>query len=326
MPPLVMALMSILIGVTGCVGYVYFSNLVLDRVIFPASGQTCARNIGRANLVRPWLFLFPALAGSMLYLVFPFAGAFWRSLFDREGDAFIGFANYRALGADHVFQGALANSLLWVLVVPAAATCLGLIAARLTDRLRWANLARAAIFMPVTMSLVGAALIWKFVYANDADIGLLNAIRATLGAAGPLDVLQIPVWNSFFLMAVLIWTQTGFAMVILSAALRAIPREIIEAAIMDGADATQIFLRIEVPQIKGTITVVWTLVTILVLKVFDLVYAMTGGNFGTQVLPGFMMGVMFRDDGRASAVAMVLMILVLPILAWNIGQARKGGD
>jgi alpha-glucoside transport system permease protein len=176
--------------------------------------------------------------------------------------------------------------------------------------------------MPMAISFVGASLIWKFVYANTAEIGILNAVRDTFGLA-PIDVVQIPFWNNFFLMLILVWIQTGFAMVILSAALRGIPEETIEAAILDGANPFQVFFRIKVPQIMGTIMVVWTTITILVLKVFDIVYTMTGGNFGTQILPSYMMSFMFRDDGRATAVAFVIMLLVLPVMIWNIVQARK---
>ncbi|MEM7491670.1 MAG: sugar ABC transporter permease, partial [Pseudomonadota bacterium] len=172
------------------------------------------------------------------------------------------------------------------------------------------------------ISFVGASLIWKFVYAVDPEIGIINAIRNTIGLV-PLDPMQVGFWNNFFLMVILIWIQTGFAMVILSAALRGIPEETIEAAIIDGANPVQIFFKIKIPQIMGTIVVVWTTITILVLKVFDIVYTMTGGNFGTQILPSYMMEYMFRDDGRATAVAFVIMIIVLPVMVWNIQQARK---
>jgi alpha-glucoside transport system permease protein len=208
-------------------------------------------------------------------------------------------------------------------VVPAAATFFGLLAAQLTDRLVWGNFAKSLIFMPMAISFVGASLIWKFVYANNSEIGLLNAIRDLFGAEQAIDVVQIPFWNNFFLMFILIWIQTGFAMVILSAALRGIPEETVEAAVLDGANPFQIFFKIKVPQIMGTIVVVWTTITILVLKVFDIVYTMTGGNFDTQILPSYMMSYMFRDDGRATATAFVIMIIVLPVMIWNIIQARK---
>lgn len=322
MSPLVQGVLTVFIGVGGCVGYFYLSNLILDKVIFPTRVENPGKNINRANLVRPWLFLFPALAALGLYLLYPVVGSFWRSLFNRSGDEFIGFGNYRAMFADDGFQTALFNNFLWVLVVPAAATFFGLLVAQLTDRMRWGNIAKSLIFMPMAISFVGASLIWKFVYANDGDIGLINAVRQFFGAEQPVDVLQLAFWNNFFLMFILVWIQTGFAMVILSAALRGIPEETIEAAIIDGANPFQVFFKIKVPQIMGTIVVVWTTITILVLKVFDIVYTMTGGNFGTEILPSYMMSYMFRDDGRATAVAFVIMIIVLPVMIWNIRQAR----
>jgi len=322
MTPVLQGLLTIIIGVGGCVGYFYASNIILDKVIFPAKGPQTGRNINRANKVRPWLFLFPAMFALGLYLVYPVVGSFYRSLFNRAGDEFIGLGNYANLFAEETFRTAVFNNLLWVLVVPAMATFLGLLVAQLTDRMAWGNIAKSLIFMPMAISFVGASLIWKFVYSANPDIGIINAIRASMGMDA-LDPLQIPFWNNFFLMFILVWIQTGFAMVILSAALRGIPEETIEAAIIDGANPFQVFFQIKVPQIMGTIVVVWTTITILVLKVFDIVYTMTGGNFDTQILPSYMMTFMFRDDGRATAVAFVIMLLVLPVMIWNIRQARK---
>ena len=323
MNPMLQGLLTILIGVGGCIGYFYAANLVLDGVIFPARGPKAGQNINRANQVRPWLFLFPAVFALGLYLVYPVVGSFVRSLYDRGGANFIGLGNYAALFADAEFRTSLLNNFLWILVVPAASTFLGLLVAQLTDRLAWGNLAKSLIFMPMAISFVGASLIWKFVYANNPDIGLINAVRDFFGADEPIDPLQVPFWNNFFLMVILIWIQTGFAMVILSAALRGIPEETVEAAVLDGANPFQVFFRIKVPQMMGTIVVVWTTITILVLKVFDIVYATTGGNFGTQILPSYMMAYMFRDDGRATAVAFVIMIIVLPVMIWNIVQALR---
>ena len=323
MNPFLGGIITIIVGVGGCVGYFYFSNLILDRFLFPATGPNPGRNINRANQVRPWLFLFPAMFVLGLYLVYPVIGSAYRSLFNRSGDEFIGLGNYIQLAGSDQFQTAFFNNLLWVLVVPAATTFFGLVAAQLTDRLSWGNFAKSLIFMPMAISFVGASLIWKFVYAIDPEIGLINAVRQVMFGAEPIDVLQIPFWNNFFLMFILIWIQTGFAMVILSAALRGIPEETIEAAIIDGANPFQIFFKIKVPQVMPTIVVVWTTITVLVLKVFDIVYAMTGGNFGTDILPSYMMSFMFRDDGRATAVAFVIMIVVLPVMIWNIRQARQ---
>ncbi|MCE0504668.1 MULTISPECIES: carbohydrate ABC transporter permease [unclassified Roseivivax] len=322
MSPILQGIITIILGVGGCAGYFYASNLVLDRFIFPARDDDHGRNINRATMVRPWLFLAPAIFFLGLYLVYPVIGSFIRSLYNRSGDTFIGLSNYLQMFSEEGFRVALFNNILWVIFVPAASTFMGLLVAQLTDRLKWGNVAKSLIFMPMAISFVGASLIWKFVYANNPDIGIINAVRDIFGM-DPIDVLQLQFWNNFFIMFIMVWMQTGFAMVILSAALRGIPEETIEAAIIDGANPFQIFFKIKVPQIMPTIVVVWTTITILVLKVFDIVYAMTGGNFDTEILPSYMMDFMFRDDGRATAVAFVIMVIVTPVMVWNIVQARR---
>lgn len=322
MSPALQGIITIIIGVGGCISYFYASNLFIDKVLFPAKGPNAGLNINRANKIRPWLFLFPAIFALGLYLAYPVVGSFWRSLFDRSGFNFVGFRNYYELFSESTFRTAVFNNFLWVLFVPAMATFLGLLVAQLTDRLRWGGIAKSLIFMPMAISFVGASLIWKFVYAANPDIGIINAVRVYFGME-TVDPLQVSFWNNFFLMFILVWIQTGFAMVILSAALRGIPEETIEAAIIDGANPLQVFFQIKVPQIFGTIVVVWTTITILVLKVFDIVYTMTGGNFGTHILPSYMMTYMFRDDGKAAAVAFVIMLLVLPVMVWNIRQVRQ---
>ena len=332
MNPVFQGLLTIFIGVSGCVGYFYFSNLFLDKFLFPASGPNAGRNINRANVVRPWLFLFPALAALGLYLAYPVFETLRLSLTERlpnNQSQFVGLANYQQMMAEPKFWEALKNNMLWLLVVPAASTAFGLLAAQLSDRVRWGNVAKSIIFMPMAISFVGAAVIWKLVYdirpIEQDQIGVLNALYLHFGGTEPNTWLTIPFWNSFFLMAVLIWIQTGFAMVILSAALRGIPEETIEAAVVDGANPFQIFFKIKVPQIMGTVVVVWTTITIVVLKVFDIVYAMTNGQWETQVLANYMYDKMFRanDWGVGSAGAMIIMLLVTPILVWNVYNARK---
>ncbi|APX24798.1 MAG: sugar ABC transporter permease [Rhodobacteraceae bacterium] len=322
MSPILQGILTIIIGVGGCVGYFFLSNLILDRFIFPPRSNDQGRNIARATAVRPWLFLLPAMLALGLYLVYPVIGSFIRSLYNRSGNTFIGLDNYIQMFGEHGFRVALFNNFLWILFVPAAATFFGLLVAQLTDRLNWGSIAKSLIFMPMAISFVGASLIWKFVYANDPDIGIINAIRDYFGAQ-PIDPMQIPFWNNFFIMLIMVWMQTGFAMVILSAALRGIPDETVEAAIIDGANPFQLFFRIKVPQIAGTIVVVWTTITFLTLKIFDIVYTMTGGNFDTEILPSYMMDYMFRDDGRATAVAFVIMLIVTPVMIYNIRQAKR---
>jgi alpha-glucoside transport system permease protein len=404
--PALQGLVTIFIGVGGCIAYFYFSNQFLDRVLFPARGVNAGRNINRANMIRPWLFLAPALIALGLYLAYPVFATLWYSVTDRsQNDAFVGLANYQQMMSEPKFWEAMRNNMLWLIIVPAASTCFGLLAAQLTDRLSWGAFAKSLIFMPMAISFVGAAVIFKLVYdtrpIGTNQIGVLNAIwlqfdggigsvlmlRAVpvllLGGVSavllyslwvilrgffeqklridlksllrvlwcafaiyavtvcaqlgwgalcgdypygqPQTWLTIPGWNSIFLMIVLIWIQTGFAMVILSAALRGIPEETIEAAIVDGANPFQVFFKIKMPQISGTIVVVWTTITLVVLKVFDIVFAMTNGQWETQVLANYMFDKLFRanDWGVGSASAMVIMLLVSPILIWNVNNARK---
>ena len=330
MHPALQGLLTIIIGVGGCVGYFYFSNLILDKVIFPARGPNIGRNINRANMVRPWLFLFPAIFALGLYLVYPVFETLRLSVTDRDmGGAFVGLANYEQMFRESKFWEAVRNNFLWLLVVPALSTAFGLLAAQLTDRIAWGSLAKSLVFMPMAISFVGAAVIWRLVYdarpIDQEQIGVLNAVYLALGGDAPQQWLTIPFWNNFFLMIVLVWIQTGFAMVILSAAIRGIPEETIEAAIIDGANPFQIFFRIKVPQIMGTIVVVWTTITLVVLKIFDIVFAMTNGQWETQVLANYMYDKLFRanDWGVGSASAIVIMVLVLPILVWNVRNARE---
>ncbi len=405
MHPALLGLFTIIIGVGGCIGYFYFSNQFLDKVLFPAKGPHAGRNINRANIVRPWLFLFPAIVALGLYLAYPVFATLWYSLTDRDqGGAFVGLANYQQMMNEPKFWEALRNNMLWLIVVPAASTAFGLLAAQLTDRIRWGSFAKSLIFMPMAISFVGAAVIFKLIYdtrpVDQNQIGVLNAVWLQFsGGAGsflilrllpgllmicaaaaavfvaysqvktvmegrlskfaaimrgviaavlvyvafaalqfafgaftaehpygvPQTWLTIPGWNSFLLMVVLIWIQTGFAMVILSAALRGIPEETVEAAIVDGANPFQVFFKIKMPQIAGTIVVVWTTITLVVLKVFDIVFAMTNGQWETQVLANYMYDKLFRanDWGVGSASAMVIMLLVSPILIWNVYNARK---
>jgi alpha-glucoside transport system permease protein len=405
MTPALQALLVIGLGVGGCVGYYLLSNLLLDKLLYPPRGPNAVRNINRAAMIRPWLFLFPALAALTLYLAYPVFQTAWLSLNKRVNDGyeFVGFANYAQMLGEDKFWESMSNNMLWLIVVPALSTAFGLLAAQLTDRISWGNIAKSLIFMPMAISSVGAAVIWKLIYdtrpADQAQIGVLNALwlkfdgglgsliglkivpaiillaviagliwviwlllaplrgqmplmmRAlrVVGAAvlaliiyglggwlagipaaqlpygEPQSALSMPYWNNFFLMIVLIWIQTGFAMVILSAALRGVPEDTIEAATIDGANPFQIFFQIKVPQILPTIVVVWTTITIVVLKVFDIVLAMTNGQWQTQVLANYMYDKLFRafDWGVGSAAAMVIMFLVLPILVWNVINVRR---
>ena len=281
--------------------------------------------------VRPWLFAGPALLFLSLFLIYPTLQSVFLSLHERMPGRtleFVAFQNYRDMLGQPKFTEALRNNLFWLVVVPALSTALGLVIAQLTDRLRWRTFAQSMIFVPMAISLVGASVIWKFVYEfrsiDLSQIGLLNAVVVFFGGQ-PQTWLFMPFWNNFFLMVVLIWIQTGFAMVILSAALRGVPEDTIEAAIIDGANPWQVFFRIRLPQVSSTIIVVWTTITCLVLKIFDVVFAMTNGEGGTQVLANYMWSQFTRanDWGIASAAAIVLVLMVMPIMLWNIFGNRQ---
>jgi len=316
------------LGVAGCAAYFYGSNWLLDRVLpYRGSGEVAVRNLRTANMIRPWLFLGPAILALGLYLVYPVFESVRLSLFDASGREYVGLSNYIWMFRNDGFRESMFNNMLWLIVVPTLATVFGLVIAAMTDRVWWGNFAKTMVFMPMAISFVGASVIWKFVYdyrGPDAEqIGILNAVVIAMGIE-PQAWITVPFWNNFFLMAILVWIQTGFAMVILSAALRGIPDETIEAAVIDGANGVQIFFKIMVPQIWGTIAVVWTTITILVLKVFDIVLAMTNGQWNTQVLANLMFDWMFRsaDFGRGASIAVVIMVLVVPIMIWNIRRAN----
>ena len=328
---IVSAVGVMIVGVLACIAYFWLSNKLLDMIFPVRDGDVMAasRSLRRRAIVRPWLFVGPALLVLVVYLVYPVIATLILSFYDRSGTQFVGISNYQWALNDREFRQSIFNNILWLAVVPAACTFFGLVIAVLTDRIWWGNIAKSLVFMPMAISFVGASVIWKFVYdyraEGETQIGILNAVVQALGG-NPQVWIALPFWNNFFLMAILIWIQTGFAMVILSAALRGIPEETIEAAVIDGANGWQIFWKIMVPQIWGTIAVVWTTITILVLKVFDIVLTMTNGQWSTTVLANLMFDWMFRgggDSGRSAAIAVIIMLAVTPIMVWNIRRANR---
>ena len=263
------------------------------------------------------------------FILFPVFETIRLSFYDKFGREFIGFDNYLWAIKDPEFRRSILNNLGWLLIVPTLSTFFGLVIANLTDRIWWGTIAKSIIFMPMAISFVGAGVIWKFIYdyrgVDDQQIGLLNAIVVSFGLE-PQAWLTIPIWNNLFLMAIMIWIQTGLALVIFSAALRGIPKETLEAARIDGASEFRIFWSIIIPFLEQTILVIWTIITILVLKVFDIIYAMTNGQWQTEVLANLMYDWMFRgggDSGRGSVLAFCIMIGVIPILAWNLYRHRN---
>ena len=320
------AVVAIVIGVGVTMIYFFGTNFLLDTLLQDtrsATGEFISREKQRES-IRPWLFIAPALLLLGLYLVYPAIQTLILSFHGQFGREFVGLRNYQRALNDANFLEAIRNNLLWLIVVPAVSTAFGLVIAVLADRVRWGNIAKSLIFMPMAISFVGASVIWKFVYDLNPNIGLLNSIIVSLGGT-PLDVLQIPFWNNFFLMLILIWIQTGFAMVLLSAALRGVPEETLEAASIDGANGIQIFFQIMIPQIMTTIFVVWTTIIIVVLKVFDIVLTMTNGNWDTQVMANYMFDQMFRalDTGYASLLALIIMVAVIPIMYINIRRMQR---
>lgn len=324
------ALLAIVLGVGASILYFAGTNWILDTTLKDTTrnGKFHSREGYRAA-IRPWLFVAPALLLLGTYLVYPVFETLRLSFFDRTGREFVGLGNYIWAFRDAEFLQAVRNNFLWLLIVPAMSTAFGLVIAVLADKVKWGVIAKSFIFLPMAISFVGASVIWKFVYdfrgPDSTQIGVLNAIVVAFGGE-PQAWITIPFWNSIFLMIILIWIQSPFAMVILSAALRGIPEETIEAARIDGANEFEIFFKIMVPQIMGTILVVWTTITIVVLKVFDIVLAMTNGQWDTEVLANLMFDWMFRgggDFGRGSTVALIIMVAVIPIMIWNIRRFQK---
>jgi alpha-glucoside transport system permease protein len=325
--PFLQTLFAVAVSIAVCLLYFAGSNFLLDQIVRLPLGSAAAKERTRSR-IRPWLFLAPALLLLGIYLLYPLFETFRLSFFDTTGENFVGLSNYQWVLVDQNFLITIRNNFLWLVVVPSAATALGLVVAVLADRVWWGGFAKSMVFMPMAISFVGASVIWKFVYdfrgPESDQIGILNALVMGLGFE-PQAWVTLPFWNNFFLMAILIWIQTGFAMVILSAALRGVPHDTIEAARIDGASELQIFFEIMVPQVMSTVLVVWTTITITVLKVFDIVMAMTGGQWDTSVLANLMYDWMFRgggDYGRSSTLAMVLMFAVIPVMAFNIRRFR----
>mgnify|MGYP001227306030 CR=1 FL=1 len=281
------------------------------------------------NSIRSIIFIAPAFLVLFTFILFPVFETIRLSFYDKFGREFIGLDNYLWAIKDNEFRRSILNNLGWLLIVPTLSTFFGLVIANLTDRIWWGTIAKSIIFMPMAISFVGAGVIWKFIYdyrgVDDQQIGLLNAIVVSFGLE-PQAWLTIPIWNNLFLMAIMIWIQTGLALVIFSAALRGIPKETLEAARIDGASEFRIFWSIIIPFLEQTILVIWTIITILVLKVFDIIYAMTNGQWQTEVLANLMYDWMFRgggDSGRGSVLAFCIMIGVIPILAWNLYRHRN---
>lgn len=293
--------------------------------------------VNRAKRVPAWVvaaaFLGPTILGLGFGLVYPGIRTIYSSLFDRNGKNYVGFDNYVTAFSEPQFQVVLRNTLMWVIIVPLVATFVGLVYAVLVDRTKMEYLAKTLIFLPMSISMVGASIIWKFVYeyrpdqANIQQIGILNQVLVWVGLEPQQFLLNAPA-NTVYLIIVMIWIQAGFSMTVLSAAIKAIPDDIVEAARLDGLHGIGMFRYITVPSIRPALVVVVTTIAMGTLKVFDIVRTMTGGNFDTSVVANefYRQSFVIRDLGLGAALAVILFVLVIPLVVYNVRQLRLSED
>ncbi|MEM8808860.1 MAG: sugar ABC transporter permease [Cyanobacteria bacterium P01_G01_bin.38] len=311
------AIIAIAVGCGGVIAAFYGFNLLVER--FPKQWQ---------KRLLPWVYVGPAVAFLFVYLILPTVRTLYLSFLDNRSENFVGLKNYLFAFTNGDMLIAFRNNLLWLVLVTGISVSLGLIIAVLVDRVKYEAAAKSLIFLPMAISFVGASVIWRFIYAfrpgGANQIGVLNAIVVAFGGE-PVGWLVERSLNNFALIAIMIWLYTGFCMVLLSSAVKGIPKDVIEAARMDGASELQIFWRVMIPMIMPTITVVTTTMVVFVLKVFDIVFVMTGGNLDTDVIASRMIKEMFnyRNFGRGSAIAVILLLAVIPVMVTNIKRFRQ---
>ncbi|MDO8145731.1 MULTISPECIES: carbohydrate ABC transporter permease [unclassified Isoptericola] len=293
--------------------------------------------VDRPKRIPSWVvaigFVGPALLLIAYGLLRPGLETLYNSFFNRTTTEFVGFDNYVTMLTGAQFQKVLVVTAAWVVLAPLVSTLIGLIYAVLVDRARFEKIAKTLIFIPMAISMVGASIIWGFVYEFRPDqpgieqIGLLNQLLVWIGLP-PQQFLIGEPWNTGFLIVVMIWIQTGFAMTVLAAAIKAIPDDIVEAARLDGLHGLGMFRYITVPSIRPALVVVLTTIAMTTLKAFDIVRTMTGGQFGTQIIANEFYTQAFRQNnqGLAAALAVVLFILVVPIVAYNVRQMRRSEE
>ena len=314
----------VVVAILAGVGGVFFVFWAMDKAVnrLPARFRESAR---------PYVFVGPALVILSVFLIYPVVNTILISFRDARSQDFVGLDNYEFVFSDSSMLRSIRNSALWIVLVPLVAVSIGLVFATLADRLRRGEaIAKSMIFLPMAISFVGAAVTWRLIYAFrpegfGTNIGQLNGIKSGLGQ-DPVSWLSERPWNNLMLMVIMIWMQTGFAMVVLSAAIKAIPDEIIEAARIDGATELQVFRRIIVPTIMPTIVVVTTYMVINALKVFDIVFVIGSAETnGTEVIAERMIEWFFisNHDGRGAAIAVVLFLAIIPVMVWNVRQFRQ---
>lgn len=319
---LLRAVAFIILGVGGAALFYYVGNLITEKVLPKGAGDTA----------RPYIFILPAMFVVGVYLLYPMIKTIQSTFYgDRFVDGerpFVGLDNYAAVLSDAQTYSALWNNVLWLIVVPAGAVVVGLTVAVLADRLgpKMESVTKSIIFMPMAISFVGASVVWSLVYdisTTGEQIGILNAVVRGFGAE-PIAWLENERINDFALMVIMIWLQSGFAMVLLSAAIKSVPEDTLEAARIDGANERQIFFKVVIPQIRSTIVVVLTTILILVLKVFDIVRVLTNGRNNTQVVANLFY-TYFENGayGSAGVLVVVLVIATIPFMYINIKRFRE---
>ncbi|MCW2765903.1 MAG: sugar transporter permease [Nocardioides sp.] len=312
---------ALIAGVAGAYFLFFFINMFVEGL---------PGRVSRALM--PYAFILPGLALISVMLIFPTIQTINYSFANADSTKYVGLENYRTIFGSADFREALFNNILWLLIVPAVTVFIGLMVAVLADKLsgNGEKVSKSFVFLPMAISFVGASAIWSLVYAYDPEgepaTGLLNAVWRFFGGA-PQSWLQNYDFrlNSILLMVILIWLQVGFAMILLSSAIKGVPEDTLEAARIDGASNFQIFTKVVVPQIKGTLITVFVTTVILVLKVFDIVYVLTDGRDKTQVIANEFFGKLFRDSqaGQASAIVVVLLLAVTPILIYQARTFRR---
>lgn len=315
-PQIVMVLVSILWGVGGVALLYWVANWMVEKLPDNARG-----------LIQPFVFVGPAVAILAWFLAIPVVRTLILSFQDETSSNFVGLTNYVFALTDRIMLEAFRNNLLWMIFGTGLSVGLGLLVAVLADRTRLESVYKAIIFMPMAISFVGAGVIWKFMYtykgegSGISEIGLINAIVLALGGQSQ-PWLSIPPWNNFFLIVIMVWLQTGYAMVIISSAIKGVPAELLEAARIDGATEVKAFFNVTVPFIKGTLLTVTTTIVIFSLKLFDIVRVMTGGNNGTNVIANefYLQRFTYGHTGRASAIAIILLLAVVPVMVYNLRQ------
>ena len=317
----IVAVVAITVGVGGAAVLFRFLNMFVEGLPSAASQR-----------FMPYAYLLPGFGLIGLVLLYPAVQTVIYSFANADSTAWVGFDNYIEIFGREEFQTTLINNLLWLLIVPASVVAIGIVVAVLSDKLgrRGESVSKSLMFLPMAISFVGASAIWGLVYAYDnpgrSQTGLLNAVWTAFGG-DPQTWLQIDTakLNSILLMVIVIWLQVGFAMILLSSAIKGVPEDTLEAARIDGATEWQIFWRVVIPQIKGTTITVFITVLIMVMKIFDIVYVLTNGAFNTNVIANLFFFELFKrqDAGAASAIVVVLLIAIIPVLVYQVRHFRR---